>query len=63
MISTWTAFCSRPDTLRGHYDEEIDVEADTLNHAKKKAEERIRIDYEDNLKIRRLVRRPPGFWF
>lgn len=64
-MATYTAFCSRPDSPRGQYDEEIDVVLPlrTRETAVRKAVQVILDrDYEVALKIRRVVRQGPGFF-
>lgn len=62
MKYTWTAFCAFPEDPRGVYSEEIDVQADTPTHAKQAAEKQLALAYDSKLKVRRVVRRGPGYF-
>jgi hypothetical protein len=63
MKYTWTAFCAFKEDPRGQYSEEIDVQADTPTHAKQAAEKLLADGYDPRLKVRRVVRRAPGYFF
>jgi hypothetical protein len=63
--NVWTAFCARPESPRGEYDEEIDVVSVSRypTAARKLAEAAIDHDYRRDLRVRRVVKRGPGLFF
>jgi hypothetical protein len=56
MKRVWTVLCSFPDSPRGQYDEEIDVESETPGKARKKAEALLKTGYDPGLRVRKVVR-------
>lgn len=61
----FTCYLVLPEERRGFYSEEIDVEAEGITAAKKKAESLIQEGYDKRLKVKRVVWRPMpevGVW-
>lgn len=61
----WTVFCKLPTDKRGEYAEEIDVRTKWRSRAdvKRVAEAVIKQDYDDTLRVSRIVSRIPGTFF
>jgi hypothetical protein len=57
-MKCYTAYCSFPDSPRGQYDEEIDVQAVNPAQAKRIAQQIIAVDYDPDLRVRRIVASP-----
>lgn len=56
QMQGWTAWCSMPETPRGQYDEEVDVQARNPAEARRKAQAVLDEDYVPALRIRRVTR-------
>jgi hypothetical protein len=59
----YTVYCALPDSPRGFYDEEIDVDANGPTHARQVAEGAIEMDYDPRLAPKRTEKRPAGMWY